>query len=90
VHKGVNNILRSFDLKNNDENLGEDNPFDYFLQSTAWLPSYQKHLSNKSAGNTMSTYVWKRYDRVKREVRGLILGSCSFASFLRALFYQHH
>jgi hypothetical protein len=39
VHK-----LRSFDLENenNHENLEEqeDNPFDYFLQSTAWLQSY--------------------------------------------------
>jgi hypothetical protein len=44
VHKVVNDMLRSFDLKNenNHENLEEqeDNPFDYFLQSTAWLPSY--------------------------------------------------
>jgi hypothetical protein len=31
-------MLRSFDLenKNNHKNLEEDNPFDYFLQSTAW------------------------------------------------------
>jgi hypothetical protein len=35
-------MLRSFDLENNHENLVEqqDNPFDYFLQSTAWLPIY--------------------------------------------------
>jgi hypothetical protein len=39
VHKVVNDMLRSFDLENNHENLEEqeDNPFDYFLQSTAWL-----------------------------------------------------
>jgi hypothetical protein len=40
----VNDMLRSFDLENenNHENLKEqkDNPFDYFLQSTAWLPCY--------------------------------------------------
>jgi hypothetical protein len=40
----VNDMLRSFDLENNNENPEEqeqeDNPFDYFLQSTAWLPSY--------------------------------------------------
>jgi hypothetical protein len=38
----VNDMLRSFDLENNHENIEEqeDNPFDYFLQSTAWLPSY--------------------------------------------------
>jgi predicted transcriptional regulator len=39
VHKVVNDILRSFDLEKqqNHENLEdqEDNPFDYFLQSTA-------------------------------------------------------
>jgi hypothetical protein len=35
VHKVVNDILRSFDLENNHENLEEYNPFDYFLQSTA-------------------------------------------------------
>jgi hypothetical protein len=42
VHKVVNDMLRSFDLENNHENLEEqeDNPFDYFLHSTAWLPSY--------------------------------------------------
>jgi hypothetical protein len=37
-------MLRSFDLENenNQENLEEqeDDPFDYFLQSTAWFPSY--------------------------------------------------
>jgi nitrogenase subunit NifH len=42
VHKVVNHMLRSFDLENenNHENLEEhqDNPFDYFLQSTACLP----------------------------------------------------
>jgi hypothetical protein len=32
VHKVVNDMLRSFDLENN--------PFDYFLQSTAWIPCY--------------------------------------------------
>jgi hypothetical protein len=33
VHKVVNDMLRSFDLENNHENLEEqdDNPFDYFL-----------------------------------------------------------
>jgi transposase InsO family protein len=36
VHKVVNDMLRSFDLENNHENLEDDNPFDYFLQSTAW------------------------------------------------------
>jgi hypothetical protein len=42
VHKVVNYMLRSFDLENNNENLEEqeDNPFDYFLQSTSWLPCY--------------------------------------------------
>jgi hypothetical protein len=57
-------MLRSFDLENNHENLEEqeDNPFNYFFQSTAWLPSYQKHLSYNTAGNTMSTCVWQRYD----------------------------
>jgi hypothetical protein len=38
VHKVVNDMLRSFDLENNHENLDEqeNNPFDYFLQSTTW------------------------------------------------------
>jgi hypothetical protein len=45
IHKVVNDMLRSFDLENenNHENLEqqqEDNPFDYSLQSTAWLPGY--------------------------------------------------
>jgi hypothetical protein len=34
VHKVVNNMLRSFDLEH--QNLEGDNPFEYFLQSTAW------------------------------------------------------
>jgi hypothetical protein len=60
----VNYMLRSFDLENNHENIEEqkDNPFDYFLQSTAWLSGYQKILSYNTAGNTMSTCVWQRYD----------------------------
>jgi hypothetical protein len=40
VHKVLNDMLRSFDLENqnNHENQEEQeyNPFDYFLQSTAW------------------------------------------------------
>jgi hypothetical protein len=38
VHNVVNDLLRSFDLENNHENLEqqEDYPFGYFLQSTAW------------------------------------------------------
>jgi hypothetical protein len=39
--QAFNDMLRSFDLKNenNNENLEEqeDNPFDYFLKSTSWL-----------------------------------------------------
>jgi hypothetical protein len=35
-------MLISFDLEKNHENIEEqeDNPFDYFHQSTAWLQSY--------------------------------------------------
>jgi hypothetical protein len=42
VHKVVNDMFRSFDLENNHENIEEqgDNPFDYFLQSSAWLLCY--------------------------------------------------
>jgi hypothetical protein len=38
VHKVVNDMLRSFNLENNHENLEEqeDNSFDYFLQPIAW------------------------------------------------------
>jgi transposase InsO family protein len=38
----TNNMLRSFDLENNHKNLEEqeDNQFDYFFQSTAWILSY--------------------------------------------------
>jgi hypothetical protein len=40
VQKIVNDMLRSFKLENNHENLEaqEDYSFDYFLQSTAWFP----------------------------------------------------
>jgi hypothetical protein len=39
VHKVFNDMLRSFYLENNHSNLEEqeDNPFDYFPQSTACL-----------------------------------------------------
>jgi transposase InsO family protein len=42
VHKVVIDMLRSFDLENNHENLEEkeDNSYDYFLQSTAWSLCY--------------------------------------------------
>jgi transposase InsO family protein len=42
VQKVVNDMLRSFDLENNHEKLDEHQgtPFDYFLQSTAWLICY--------------------------------------------------
>ena len=52
VHKVVNDMLRSFDLEN--ENLEEDNPFDYFLQSTA----FKKHLSHHTTGNSLPIGVW--------------------------------
>jgi hypothetical protein len=42
VHKVVNYIFNLFDLEDDLENLEkqEDNPFDYYLQSTAWVPCY--------------------------------------------------
>jgi hypothetical protein len=43
VHKVVNNMLRSFDLE--QENLEEDNPFEYFLQSTAWATRSTFHTT---------------------------------------------
>jgi hypothetical protein len=60
----VNDMLRSFELENNHENLEiqEISPFDYFFQSAAWIPSYKKHLSYNTAGDTMPTCVWNRYD----------------------------
>jgi hypothetical protein len=63
VHKVVNDILRSFDFENNNENLEaqEYNPFDYFLQLTAWLPSNKKHLSHIIAGCTMPPLFEMRY-----------------------------
>jgi hypothetical protein len=64
VQKVVNDMLRSFDLENNHKYLEEqeNNPFHYFLQSTAWSSGYSKHLAYIIAGNTMSTCVWQRYD----------------------------
>jgi hypothetical protein len=46
----VNDILRSLDLENNHVNLEEDNPFYYFLQSTAWAirSNYYKTLQATS------------------------------------------
>jgi hypothetical protein len=48
VHKVVYEMLRSFDLENNNENLEtqEDNPFDYFLQS------YHDHHAIRSTYHT--------------------------------------
>jgi hypothetical protein len=50
VHKVVNHMLRSFDLENNNENLEqkEDNPFHYFLQSTAWAIRSFYHTTLKA------------------------------------------
>jgi hypothetical protein len=47
VHKVVNDMLRSFDLENNHEHLEEkeDNPFEYFLQSTAWAIRSTNHTT---------------------------------------------
>jgi hypothetical protein len=47
VHKIVNYRLRSFDLENNHENLEtiDNNPFDYFLQSTAWAVRSTYHTT---------------------------------------------
>jgi hypothetical protein len=60
----VNDMLRSFELKNDHENLEgqEDNLFDYFLQSTAWIPNYQNYLSCNTTDNTMPTCVWQKYN----------------------------
>jgi hypothetical protein len=62
VHKVVNPMLRSFELENNHENLEqqEDNQFDYFLQSTAWLPCYYKHLSYNTLQTTPCQLVFGR------------------------------
>jgi hypothetical protein len=64
VHKVVNDMLKSLDLENNHENLEEqdDDPLNEFLPSTVWLSGFLKHLSHNTAGNTMSTCVWQRYD----------------------------
>jgi hypothetical protein len=47
VHKMVNEMLRSFDLEK--QNLDDDNPFDNFVQSTAWpiWSTYQATLQIK-------------------------------------------
>jgi hypothetical protein len=59
-------MLKSFDLENDSNHLNletqEDNPFDYFLQSTSWTTSYEEHISHNTTGKTMSTCVWQRYD----------------------------
>ena len=43
VHKVVNDMLRSFDLEN--EELEDDNPFDYFLQIAAWVMRITFHTT---------------------------------------------
>jgi hypothetical protein len=50
-HKVVNDMLKSFDLKNNHENLEEheDIPFDYFLQSTVWAIRSTYHTTLQGA-----------------------------------------
>jgi hypothetical protein len=60
VHKVVNDMIRSFDLGNNHENLEEqeDDPYDNFLQSAAWIIRVLEHLSQNTAGNAISNCVW--------------------------------
>jgi hypothetical protein len=36
----LNDMVRSFDLENNHENIEGENLFDYLLQSSSWLPSH--------------------------------------------------
>jgi hypothetical protein len=59
----INDMLRSFDLENNHENLEEqeDNPFNYFLQSTAWAIRSTYHTTTLQA-TPCPTCVWQRYD----------------------------
>jgi hypothetical protein len=64
VHKVVNEMLRSFDLEKenleNLENLEEDNPFDYFLQSTAWAIRSTNHTVLQV--HSLLVSVWQRHD----------------------------
>jgi hypothetical protein len=57
----VYDIIRSYDLENNHENLEEegDNPFDYFLQSTACAIRINFHTN--TAGKTKPIFIWNRY-----------------------------
>jgi hypothetical protein len=56
VHKVINEMLRSFDLEK--QNLEEDNPFDYFLQSTAWAIRRTYHTTIQAS---LCQLVFRRY-----------------------------
>jgi hypothetical protein len=81
VHKVVIDMLRSFDLENDHENLGEqeDNPFDYFLQSTAWAIRSTYHTTLQATpcqlvfGRDMIHNIAFRanWDRIQNENRTL-------------------
>jgi hypothetical protein len=54
-------MLRSFELENNHKNIEEqeDNPFDYFLQSTAWVMriTYHKTLQTTPCQLVLGRYM---------------------------------
>jgi transposase InsO family protein len=77
VHKVVNNMLRSFDLEK--ENLEEDNPFDYFLQSTTWAIRSTYHTTLQAMpcqlvfGRDMIHNIafkanWNRIQKIKQDI----------------------
>jgi hypothetical protein len=80
VHKIDNYILRSFDLDKNHENLEEqeDNQFDYFLHSTAWVIRSTYHTTLQATpcqlvfGRDMTHNIafranWDRIQKAKRK-----------------------
>jgi transposase InsO family protein len=78
LHKVVNDMLRSFDLENQE--LDVDNPFDYFLQSAAWAIRSTFHTTLQASpcqlvfGRDMIHNVAFKanWDRIRRRKQHLI------------------
>jgi hypothetical protein len=71
-------MLRSFDLEK--ENLEEDNPFEFFLQSTAWVIRSTYHTTLQATpchlvfdSNIIHNIAFKAYwDQIQKRKQGII------------------
>jgi hypothetical protein len=69
-----NDMLRSFDLENNHENLEEqeDNPFDFFHQSIAWAIRSTYHTLLKATSCQLVFGRDTNWDQIEKRKQDII------------------